>query len=405
MDRSHFRARAPGVVNQGRTEMGTRPDAPADTTMMRIVHDALRRDLARAHAALADPEDLDGARRRAIAAHLGWMMRFLHAHHASEDDGLYPFVRSRAREDSDLEVLDRMGRDHESVAVAIAGVEQTAADLAANDSREPAERVVAALEALDEVLLPHLRDEENVAMPLVSELITNAEWQALEKAHNLDGKPRTDLAFEGHWLIDGATEADRAAVVELVPPIPRFLLLHGYARRYRRHAAACWGDPTPPRRVQVQNRVEVTVDASINDVWDVVRDITRVGEWSHECVGAEWMGEARSAVPGARFRGRNRSGPFRWGRICEIVSAEPYELVWRTVPTALFPDSSEWRITLADAGGRTTITQSFRVLRAPKMLSVLFAILVPAHRDRTAGLIADLVRLGGVATLATNEVH
>lgn len=157
--------------------------------------------------------------------------------------------------------------------------------------------------------------------------------------------------------------------------------------------------PKPPRRVQPTCDVAVTVDAPIDAVWDVVRDVTRVGEWSHECVGAEWIGDARSAAPGARFRGRNRAGLFRWGRVCEIVSAEPYELVWRTVPTARYPDSSEWRITLTPAdggGGGTRIMQHFHVLRAPKVLSILYALMIPTHRDRTAALAADLERIGEV---------
>ena len=89
--------------------MTTATDAPADTTMMRIVHDALRRDLARASAVLTEPRRASRDQRRAIGAHLTWMMRFLHAHHASEDDGLYPLVRERAGADAAVrEVLDRM---------------------------------------------------------------------------------------------------------------------------------------------------------------------------------------------------------------------------------------------------------------------------------------------------------
>lgn len=156
-------------------------------------------------------------------------------------------------------------------------------------------------------------------------------------------------------------------------------------------------DRKPPRRVQMAASVAVTADAEIDAVWQVASDVTRVGEWSHECVGAEWLGGSTTAVPGARFRGRNRAGVFRWGRVCEIVSADPYELVWRTVPTLLSPDSSEWRIALEPVDAGTKISQGFRVLKAPKVLSVLYALLIPNHRDRTSALTEDLKRLGHVA--------
>ena len=367
--------------------------------MMRIVHDALRRDLARANEALTELGSARSDQRRAIGAHLTWMMRFLHAHHASEDDGLYPLVRERGGAAADVRVvLDRMSRGHDAVSTAIAQVETAAAALVADGSDDAAPRTVVALDALGGVLLPHLQEEEADAMPIVSRLVTAAEWQAIEKEHNLDPKSMSELGFEGHWLIDGSSDADRATVLGLVPRLPRFVLLHGYARRYRRHAAACWSrDEKPPRRVQLENRVAATVEADIDEVWEVVRDVTRVGEWSHECVGAEWLADANAPTPGARFRGRNRAGLFRWGRVCEIVSADPYELVWITVPTALYPDSSEWRITLAKVDAGTRISQQFRVLRAPKALAVLYALVIPAHRDRTAALVEDLTRLGTVA--------
>lgn len=378
--------------------MAVTSEAPADTTMMRIVHDALRRDLQRATTALTHP-GTPGAQRQAIGAHIGWMMRFLHARHASEDDGLYPLVRDRAADDGDvLDVLDRMTRAHQDISPAMARVQATAASLADGASQGAARRVVSALGDLEVVLLPHLREEEDEAMPIASRLITAAEWQAVEQEHNLGPKSMAELGFEGHWLIDSATDADRATVMRLVPPIPRFALLHGFARRYRRHVRACWGDADRPvRRVQAENSVAVTVDVDIDDVWELVRDVSRVGEWSHECVGAAWLGDSTAAAPGARFRGRNRAGLFRWGRVCEIVSAAPYELTWRTVPTRLYPDSSLWRIALEKVDAGTTISQDFRVLRAPKVLAVLYALLIPAHRDRTTALIEDLERLGEVA--------
>jgi hemerythrin-like domain-containing protein len=382
--------------------MANAPDTPADTTMMRIVHDALRRDLARARVVLAEPRT-PGGQRRVIGTHLAWMMRFLHAHHAAEDDGLYPVARERAGTGAEVEVLDRMSRDHEAIASLVAQVQAAATVLVADGSDAAARRTVVAVDALCDALLPHLRAEEDDAMPLVSRLVTSAEWTAIDKEHNLDPKSMAELGFEGHWLIDSSTDADRATVLGLLPPVPRFLLLHGYARRYRRHTQACWGrdDGRPPHRVQLENRVTVTVDADIDQVWDVVCDVTRVGEWSHECVGAVWLAGADEPTPGARFRGRNRAGVLRWGRVCEIVSADPHELVWITVPTARYPDSSEWRIRLAKVEAGTKISQQFRVLRAPKALAVLYALAIPAHRDRTAALVADLTRLGTVAHTAS----
>ena len=279
-------------------------DAPADTTMMRIVHDALptrprQGELRRSPGLSGQARSSGGPSARTST----WMMRFLHAHHASEDDGLYPLVRERAGAAAEmLDVLDRMARQHEAIAPAMAAVETAAMALAANGSDDATQQTTAALDALAAVLLPHLQEEEDDAMPIAARLITAAEWQAIEKQHNLDPKSMSELGFEGHWLIDSASDADRATVIGLVPPVQRFILLHGFARRYRRHAAACWTQGAkPPRRVQLENSVAVTVEADIDDVWDVVRDVTRVGEWSHECVGAElarWVRISRSPAHG-----------------------------------------------------------------------------------------------------------
>jgi uncharacterized protein YndB with AHSA1/START domain len=151
-------------------------------------------------------------------------------------------------------------------------------------------------------------------------------------------------------------------------------------------------------QVQKNSRVEVDVDASVQDVWAVISDVTRVGEWSHECSSAEWTSEPGRAAPGARFRGGNRAGWLRWSRSCEIVAVdEPREIVWRTVPSWRFPDSTQWRVALQPTDRGTRITQTFHVLRAPWLLDRLYAWLIPAHQDRDQRLAADLARIGAVA--------
>lgn len=155
--------------------------------------------------------------------------------------------------------------------------------------------------------------------------------------------------------------------------------------------------PRPPRRVQKEGTCHVDCQAGIDAVWDVVRDVTRTAEWSHECTGVKWLGSATSASPGARFRGANRSGIFRWGRTCEIMAVSPYTLTWRTVPTMLYPDSTEWSISLQPLSQGTRIEQTFHVVRAPKVLDVVYAFLVPNHRDRTVALTEDMRRLADLA--------
>ena len=152
-------------------------------------------------------------------------------------------------------------------------------------------------------------------------------------------------------------------------------------------------------RVQKRSCVTVVVDAPVQDVWQVVSDVRRTGEWSHECRSAQWLAGATDAAPGVRFRGRNRTRGLRWTRLCEIVAVdEPSELAWRTVPSWRYPDSTGWSIRLMPAGRRTTITQSFTVLRAPpRLLEWVYIRLIPGHQDRDARLAEDLTRIGAVA--------
>lgn len=217
--------------------MNTYRNEPADTRSMGIVHSALRRDLRRTHMALETPPYPDESRRRALAAHVLWMCRFLHRHHAGEDAGLWPLIRKRNRTAGAL--LDRMEADHAQIAPALAAVEEAAQ--AYDEDASARGRLLTALSSLDDVLLPHLRREELEMMPVVAATITTAEYRALEHEYFVKPKGFVELGMEGHWVIDGAPSDDRDAILSVVPAVPRFLILHGFARRYRRQAALRWG--------------------------------------------------------------------------------------------------------------------------------------------------------------------
>ncbi|MHA3702321.1 hemerythrin domain-containing protein [Jatrophihabitans sp. YIM 134969] len=220
-----------------RPELASRP---ADTTMMGVVHDALRRDLRRLQAVLAAPVESD-VRRVAVADHALWIMDFLHHHHEGEDSGLWPVVRSRSA--TGAEVLDRMEADHAVVVPRMAEVERAAA--AYRRSADAQEDLLGAVDALAESLLPHLRAEEDEAMPLVSETLSAADWSSWDQRTNVKGKSLPVLAIQGHFLADRLDPERYDLLIHLIPAVPRFVVLKGFARTYRRARAARWGSEVP----------------------------------------------------------------------------------------------------------------------------------------------------------------
>ena len=57
--------------------------------------------------------------------------------------------------------------------------------------------------------------------------------------------------------------------------------------------------------------------------YELISDITRMGDWSPECYRCEWLNGATTAVEGARFRGHNRLGKVRWHTDAIVTVADP----------------------------------------------------------------------------------
>jgi uncharacterized protein YndB with AHSA1/START domain len=80
-----------------------------------------------------------------------------------------------------------------------------------------------------------------------------------------------------------------------------------------------------PRKVDSHRCVSVerTIAASPQEVWGVVADVTRIGNWSPETTGAEWLGDADTPSVGARFRGTNHKDSKSWKTNCVVTACEP----------------------------------------------------------------------------------
>ena len=95
-------------------------------------------------------------------------------------------------------------------------------------------------------------------------------------------------------------------------------------------------------------------------VWSAIADITRMGEWSPECVACRWIGDATAPAVGASFEGDNVAKLAgrtvkKWTTCSQITACEPgkvFEFVAEGVTT--------WRYELVPDGDSTTVTESFR---------------------------------------------
>ncbi|WP_068155882.1 hemerythrin domain-containing protein [Rhodococcus phenolicus] len=218
--------------------MKSNTDGPADTRMMGILHDALRRDLIRTRTALTATNPPAETQRTAISDHLLWMMGFLHYHHGVEDEFLWPLIRRLDPHTGPL--LDRMDADHARISPRIDILGDAASAYRDDDRAATLEAVVTALGGLEDVLLPHLRSEEDEVMPVVSRTITRRQWD--DWGHEVvKDKPTMELAREVPWVVDGLDDDRCRVVADALPAPARFILLHAFAGRYRRAAAKRWG--------------------------------------------------------------------------------------------------------------------------------------------------------------------
>lgn len=154
----------------------------------------------------------------------------------------------------------------------------------------------------------------------------------------------------------------------------------------------------------------VYVAAPPDVVYARVADVTRTGECSLEARKATWLRGQTPGSPGARFRGRNRSGLIRWSRVCEVVEAESgRRFAFRTVPHPVDlsrRDSTVWGYSMQPDGDGTILTHDYRIVRqALPGFQQVFALLMPHHRDMRPHLEHTLQVLKGELEAASLEAR
>lgn len=104
-------------------------------------------------------------------------------------------------------------------------------------------------------------------------------------------------------------------------------------------------------------------------VWELVSDLTRMGQWSPENQGGTWLKGASGPAPGAVFRGTNKAGVRRWSTTATVTECEPGRVLEFSVRMMTLPVAN-WRYEFEEAGGGCTVTESWKDNRASWMRTV-----------------------------------
>ena len=160
------------------------------------------------------------------------------------------------------------------------------------------------------------------------------------------------------------------------------------------------GDPSLVTVLFMTEEVSVTreIAAPAEQVWAMVSDVTRMGEWSPENEGGTWIGESAGARPGAKFRATNRVGKRKWTTVGTVVDAEPGRRFTFQV-SSMGLKVSEWGYAFEPTGTGCRVTETW-VDRRPGLFKPI-ARMATGVADRAAhnraGMEQTLERLARAA--------
>ena len=128
--------------------------------------------------------------------------------------------------------------------------------------------------------------------------------------------------------------------------------------------------------------VTVHIDAPVADVWALVSDVTRIGEFSPETFEAKWTRGSTRPEVGATFAGhvkRNGVGPTYWSpcKVTRCVEDEIFEFSVGTDSVTV----NNWGYRLAPSGTGTDVTEYFRL--EPALPMRLYWLVLGRLRGRT----------------------
>jgi uncharacterized protein YndB with AHSA1/START domain len=143
----------------------------------------------------------------------------------------------------------------------------------------------------------------------------------------------------------------------------------------------------------VHGSATTVINRPAAEVFAAISDITRMGEWSPECVGGRWVAPATGPEVGAVFEGDNVAavGPVtlkKWTTSSKVTACEPgavFEFVAEQYTT--------WRYEMTEQNGATTVTESFSFPPYEGWQRFVYSTLMQRDRSMVKGMDKTLARI------------
>jgi Polyketide cyclase / dehydrase and lipid transport len=142
------------------------------------------------------------------------------------------------------------------------------------------------------------------------------------------------------------------------------------------------------------------IEATPDDLYAIVSDVTRQPETSPEIVKCTWLDGATGPAVGARFRAINHAGRLPdWPNKPVVTAADPGR-EFAFARTEAFAGTVEWRYTFEAEGSGTRITESYTVTRNITIVGWFIIDTLYGLKDRQSdlrdGMTATLERLAAI---------
>lgn len=147
------------------------------------------------------------------------------------------------------------------------------------------------------------------------------------------------------------------------------------------------------------------VVAPAGTAYDLITDITRMGEWSPENRGGQWLDPASGPAVGARFTGRNRR-KAAWTTTATVTAADPGRAFTFVTGRVDRPDT-RWHYAISPTDQGCQVTETCQIVREPGLIGRLLTRLgtgvpwVDRPDDLHRGMGETLRRLAATAETTT----